>query len=57
MKTALGTTDLTKTVVGDLATTVDTPSIGTAAAKADVVARLNIIEDQLNALTGLTITC
>jgi len=57
VRTLLSATDLTKTVEADFtqvgSTTADT---GTAVTKAEVVARLNLIEEKINGLFGQTAT-
>ena len=46
--------DLTLTTA--LPTTLTAPDIGMAAAKADVITQLNLIENKINALVGQTAT-
>ena len=50
MKAALAPADLTVTQVSDLATTLDAAAIGTAAAKADVVAAITKVVTKVNAI-------
>ena len=57
MRTLLSAKDLTKTAVADFTQVGSTTAVtGTAVTKAEVAARLNLIEDKINELFGQTAT-
>ena len=56
VRSLLATRDLTKTAASDFTTIGTTGSGGNAVSKADLTARLNLIEDKFNTILGQTTT-